>query len=181
MKNPFSRKLTSVPGLAVQPEQEPSGQPAPDRTEHFSAAAEPDASGDSIAGAVAAERKRVSSILAVARPGQEEMRDKLIAGGADALEAVLALSANAKTLPAPAAAPEAREEPKEKITEAGVAAEMLKKISATARPPVQTSAQPDRDIKAELAAIKDPKEAEKFFEANRDALVNSKLNFNKEG
>jgi hypothetical protein len=177
------KKLISVPGLTVQSEQESSGQPAPERTEHLVTAAEPDASGCSAAEAVAAERKRVSSILAVARPGQEELRDKLVASGTDALEAVLALSANAKTLPAPVATLEVREEPKEKITEAGIAAEMFKMISASARPPVQTSAQPDRDIKAEFAAIKDPKEAEKFFEANREALVNSKININlnKEG
>ena len=174
------KKLISVPGLTVQSEQESSGQTAPERTEHLVMAAEPDVSGCSVAEAVAAERKRVSSILAVAKPGQEELRDKLVASGTDALEAVLALSANAKTLPAPAATPE---EPKEKIPEAGIAAEILKTLSASVRQPVQTSAQPDRDVKAEYAAIKDPKEAEKFFEANREALVNSKININlnKEG
>jgi hypothetical protein len=131
--------------------------------------------------AVLAERKRIAAINAVASPEQAETRDKLIADGTSALDAVLALNADAKARPKAAAEPQ--------ITAAAiaaaipmkeVAAEMLSMINAAAPASTPTIDQGDITAKTQLASIKDPKESVEFYAANRKELANSKINFNKE-
>ena len=130
---------------------------------------------DNSASAVLAERKRISVISAVASPSQAEMRDKLIAEGTPADDAVLALCADAKTRPAPAAAPA--------VTEAGVAKEMLALINSVALPAASTLAQDDVNVKTKMAEIENPSEAATYYAQNREELANTKINFNfkKEG
>jgi hypothetical protein len=157
-EGPDDASQAATPGVqhvtleAVSPPLQPSGASAPA------------ASGGDIAAAVAAERKRISSIVAVAAAGQEEMRDKFIADGTETLAAVMSLCEDAKKHPAPKAD----------------AAEMLKQLSGISVN-VQTSSQQDKDIVAEYKAIGNLEEAQAFYMAHRDELKNVKLNPKQEG
>jgi hypothetical protein len=128
--------------------------------------------------AVLAERKRITAINSVASPEQAEMRDKFIADGTSALDAVLALNADAKSRPKAAAEPQ--------ITAAAiaaaipmkeVAAEVLNMINAAAPAPTPTMAQTDKNVLEQYNEIKDPKASSEFYNQHKaeiDSLSNQK-------
>jgi len=151
----------SVPGLSVQPESAAAGQ-SQNRIESVSLVEADEAAGN----AVLAERKRVAAINAVASPEQAEMRDKLIANGTAALEAVLALHEDAKTRPAAPA-----------VTAEAVAKEMLRQLNSAALPAASTIAQEDKNVLEQYTEMKDQSASAEFYRQHKaeiDRLSNLK-------
>jgi len=119
---------------------------------------------DNSISAVAAERERISAINALASPEQAEMRDKFIASGTSALEAALALHADAKTRTP-------------QLTEEGIAKAMLKQLNSVALPAASTLAQPDKNVLEQYNEMKDPKVSAEFYKQHKteiDSLSNQK-------
>jgi len=135
---------------------------------------------DNAANAVLAERKRIFVISSVASPSQAEMRDRLIADGTPADDAVLALRA---AMPAAAEAPVVTEEGianaiLKKFTEEGVAKAMFKQLNSVALPSASTLAQDDKNVLEQFKDIKDPRASAEFYNQHKaeiDRLSNQQL------
>jgi len=159
--------LKPVPVLPIQAGADVAGgaQP-PGRIESVTVGASLVEADKAAGDAVLAERKRIAAITAVARQEQAEMRDRLIAEGTPAIDAVLALC---QAQPKAAAAPP--------VSVKEVAAEMLAMINAAAPAPTPTMAQAEKNVLEQYNEIKDPAASAEFYKQHKaeiDSLSNQK-------